>query len=80
MPPQTSKLLIGAVVAAALAFAVYYGLISQQTANSIQTQANQTLQTGPASQQTGVGTQNPPTQSSSQTGTVAPNAATTPRQ
>ena len=57
MPPQTSKLLIGAVVAAALAFAVYYGLISQQTANSIQTQANQTLQTGPASQQTGVGTQ-----------------------
>ena len=51
MTPQNSKVLIGAVVAAALAFAVYYGLIGQQAANSIQTQANQALGTAPASQQ-----------------------------
>ena len=46
-----SKMLIGAVVAAGLAFAVYYGLIGQQTANNIQGQANQTLGTAPVSQQ-----------------------------
>lgn len=51
MTPQNSKMLIGAVVAAALAFAVYYGLIGQQTANSIQSQVNQTLNTAPALQQ-----------------------------
>ena len=49
--PQNSKVLIGAVIAAALAFAVYYGLIGQQAANNIQNQANQTLGTTPASQQ-----------------------------
>ena len=49
--PQNSKMLIGAVIAAALAFAVYYGLISQQSASTIQTQANQTLGTAPSTQQ-----------------------------
>ena len=49
--PQNSKMLLGAVVAAALAFAVYYGLIGQQTANSIQGQANQTLGASPSQQQ-----------------------------
>ena len=51
MNPNTKKL-IGAVVAAALAIAVYYGVISQQQAGNIQSQANQTLGTTPASQQT----------------------------
>jgi hypothetical protein len=48
---QNSKMLIGAVVAAVLAFAVYYGLLSPQAAGNIETQANQTLGTAPASQQ-----------------------------
>lgn len=50
--PQNSKMLIGAVVAAALAFAVYYGLLSPQAANTIQTQTNQTLGTTQAGPQT----------------------------
>ncbi len=51
MMPQNSKMLVGAVIAAALAFAVYYGLIGQQAATNIQGQANQALGTAPASQQ-----------------------------
>ena len=47
---QNTKMLIGALIAAGLAIAVYYGLIGQQTANNIQGQANQTLGTTPASQ------------------------------
>ena len=50
MPPNSKKL-IGALIAAALAIAVYYGLIGQQAANNIQSQANQTLGTGSVSQQ-----------------------------
>lgn len=48
---QTTKTLLGALVAAALAIAAYYGLINQQQAANIQNQANQTLGTGPAAQQ-----------------------------
>ena len=44
MSPKLTKTIIGAIVAVALAAAVSYGLISQQTADQIQTQANQTLQ------------------------------------
>jgi hypothetical protein len=44
MSPKLTKTIIGAVIAVALAAAVSYGLISQQTADKIQTQANQTLQ------------------------------------
>ena len=44
MPPKLTKAIIGAVIAVALAAAVSYGLISQQTSDSIQTRANQTLQ------------------------------------
>lgn len=56
MPPKLMKTIIGAVVAVALAAAVSYGVISQQTADQIQTKANETLQTdqtapGPAPQQ-----------------------------
>ena len=50
---QNTKMLLGAVIAAVLAIAVYYGAISQQTASNIQTQANQTLGTNPATQQPG---------------------------
>ena len=70
MQNSNSKMLIGAVVAAALAIAVYYGLIGQQQANSIQTQANQTLGTGPAGQQT--------SPSAQQTGTGQTPAPTAP--
>ena len=71
--PQNSKMLLGAVVAAALAFAVYYGLIGQQTANNIQGQANQTLGTAPASQQTGApAPQVPSTQTTTPAGPVPP--------
>ena len=50
MTPSTKKL-IGALVAAGLAIAVFYGVIGQQQASSIQNTANQTLGTTPASQQ-----------------------------
>ena len=59
---QNTKMLIGAVVAAVLAIAVYYGAISQQSANSIQNQTNQSLGTSPAGQQVAPPTsQNPAT-------------------
>ena len=48
---QNTKMLIGAVIAAALAIAVYYGAISQQQATGIQGQANQALGTGSVTQQ-----------------------------
>ena len=71
---QNSKVLIGAVVAAALAFAVYYGLIGQQTANSIQTQANQTLGTSPASQQPATPAARTEAQAPASTGAVPQNS------
>ena len=49
MNPNT-KVLLGALVAAALAIAGYYGLVSPQQATSIQNQANQALGTGPQGQ------------------------------
>lgn len=57
MPPKLKKTIIGAIIAVALAAAVSYGVISQQTADQIQTKANQSLQTdqtapAPAPQQT----------------------------
>ena len=71
--PQNSKMLIGAIVAAALAFAVYYGLIGQQTANNIQGQANQTLGTAPSSPQAGApAPQVPSTQTTTPAGAVPP--------
>ena len=47
---MNSKTLIGAVIAAILAIAVYYGLLSRQSADNLQNQANQTLGTTPPSQ------------------------------
>ena len=47
---QNTKVMLGALVAAALAIAGYYGLVSPQQATSIQNQANQTLGTGPQGQ------------------------------
>lgn len=58
MNPNTKKL-IGAVIAAVLAIAVYYGAISQQSANSIQNQTNQSLGTSPAPQDAPPAPQNP---------------------
>ena len=75
MTPQNSKMLIGAVVAAALAFAVYYGLIGQQTASTIQTQTNQALGTAPGSQQPATpAPQAPTTQTSAPATGPAPQA------
>lgn len=48
MQSRLTKTIIGAVIAIALAVAVSYGYINQQTADQIQTQANQTLQDGQA--------------------------------
>jgi hypothetical protein len=74
--PQNSKMLIGAVVAAALAFAVYYGLITPQSASNIQNQANQTLGSTPASQQAPIS----PTAQPPMPGNPVPqNTQTTPR-
>ncbi len=75
--PQNSKMLIGAVIAAALAFAVYYGLISPQTANTIQTQTNQTFGTAPASQ--APTPQTPTTQTQGPVGPSPQNSAPPPR-
>ncbi len=47
MPDKLKRTIIGAVIAVALAAAVSYGLISQQTADKIEAEANQTLQTDP---------------------------------
>ena len=54
-----NKKLIGALVAAALAIATFYGLIGQKTATTIQNQADQTLGTTPADQQPAPSTQAP---------------------
>ncbi|KQT89887.1 hypothetical protein ASG60_09475 [Methylobacterium sp. Leaf469] len=43
MQSKLSKTIIGAIIAVALAAAVSYGLINQQTADQLQTKANQTL-------------------------------------
>ncbi len=81
MTPQTSKTLLGAVIAAALAFAVYYGLIGQQAANTIQNQANQSLGTAPASQQSTQPTPpNGTAQAPAQNGLPQQNPAPPPRQ
>ena len=74
MDANAKKKLIGALVAAALAIAVYYGLIDQKQANSINTQADQTLGTGPAVQQ-----QQAPQQPAQQPGAPAPTAPTAPQ-
>ncbi|KST56804.1 hypothetical protein AO398_09490 [Methylobacterium sp. GXS13] len=73
MPPKLTKTIIGAVIAVALAAAVSYGVISQQTADQIQTKANQTLQTdqtgsNPAPQQPQPAPQDPSPQAPRQPG------------
>ena len=70
---QNTKMLLGALVAAALAAAVYYGLIGQQTATNIQGQANQTLGTAPAQQPA------PTSQNTTPTGPAPSNAAPQPQ-
>ena len=48
MQSKLTKTILGAVIAIALAIAVSYGLIGQQTADEIQSKANQTLSTDQA--------------------------------
>lgn len=74
MNPNAQKKLIGAVIAAALAIAVYYGLIDQKQADGFRNQADQTLGTGPATQQT----QQTAPQTSSTTAAPAPTTAPAP--
>ncbi|TXN23464.1 hypothetical protein [Methylobacterium sp. WL9] len=67
MSDKLVKTVIGALVAVGLAIAVSYGLISQQTADQVQNQANQTLSDdktaqSPAPQQPAPTPQNPAAQ------------------
>lgn len=64
MSDKLVKTVVGALVAVGLAIAVSYGLISQQTADQVQNQANQTLSDDktaqpPAPQQPAPTPQNP---------------------
>ncbi len=52
MTNQQVKTIIGALVAIALVIAVSYGFISQQTADQIKAQTDQTLSTGQAAPNT----------------------------
>lgn len=85
MTSQQTKTIIGALVAIGLVFAVSYGLISQQTADKIQTQANQSLSNGPSAPVANAAPQqpaqtNPNPQGSPQAGGAAPQRATPARQ
>ena len=84
MPPKLTKTIIGAVIAVALAAAVSYGFITQQTADKIQTQANQTLQNDQAPASTGQQPPPPPQnsipQAPAQPGASPQNPAPAPRQ
>lgn len=66
MPPKLTKTIIGAVIAIALAAAVSYGLMSQQTADKIQAQTNQTLQNDQSSPSSGQQPPPPPQNSTPQ--------------
>lgn len=76
MTDKLKRTILGAVIAIALAVAVSYGLISQQTADGLQTKADQTLsegqaappQTPPQPAPTGSAPQNPGTQTPAPTG------------
>jgi len=85
MSPKLTKTIIGAVIAIALAVAVSYGLISQQTADQIQTKANQTLQNdqgslGPTQNQPPPPPSNSVPQAPAQPGASPQPPAPTPRQ
>ena len=75
MDPNAKKKLIGAVIAAACAIAVYYGLIDQKQSTSIQNQADQTLGTGSAQQQNPQGATTAQNPAPSQNTTAAPTGA-----
>ncbi len=75
MDPNAKKKLIGAVIAAACAIAVYYGLIDQKQSTSIQNEAGQTLGTGPAQQQNPQGPTTAQNPAPSQNTTAAPTGA-----
>ncbi|MCJ2103092.1 hypothetical protein [Methylobacterium sp. E-046] len=85
MSPKLTKTIIGAVVAIALAAAVSYGLVSQQTADQIQSKANQTLQNdqgslGPGQSQPPVAPSNSIPQAPGQPGASPQPPAPAPKQ
>ncbi|GEO98401.1 hypothetical protein [Methylobacterium haplocladii] len=73
MNDKLMKTVIGAIVAVGLAIAVSYGLISQQTADKVQTQTNEAL-SGNQSGQTTAPQQPAPAPQSPTTQAPAPNA------
>ena len=80
MQSKLTKTIIGAVIAIALAIAVSYGLINQQTADQIQNKANQTLSDDQgASQQPTPTPQNQAPQAPLQPGPTQPHPAAVPR-
>ncbi|WP_020177556.1 hypothetical protein [Methylopila sp. M107] len=60
MPDKLKKALLGAVIALALGFAVSYGLIDKQTADKIQTSADEMISDQPAPQPAPAPQQQPP--------------------
>ncbi len=83
MSDKLMKTVIGAIVAVGLAIAVSYGLISQQTADQVQTQTNEALsgnQSGQPQtpQQPAPTPQNPTTQAPAPTEPAPQNPAPRP--
>ncbi|CAA2144441.1 hypothetical protein [Methylobacterium bullatum] len=79
MQSKLTKTIIGAVIAVALAAAVSYGLINQQTADQLQTKANQTLSDDQAAPGTAPQQPSPAPQSPTQQAPTQQNPAPAPR-
>ena len=79
MQSKLTKTIIGAVIAVALAAAVSYGLINQQTADQLQTKANQTLSDDQAAPGTAPQQPSPAPQSPNQQAPTQQNPAPAPR-
>ena len=80
MQSKLTKTIIGAVIAVALAAAVSYGLINQQTADQLQTKANQTLSDGQTAPGTAPQQPSPAPQSPNQQAPTQPSPTPAPRQ
>ncbi|MCJ2131605.1 hypothetical protein [Methylobacterium sp. E-045] len=79
MQSKLTKTIIGAVIAIALAAAVSYGLINQQTADQLQTKANQTLSDDQAAPGTAPQPPSPAPQTPNQQAPTQPNPTPAPR-
>lgn len=80
MQSKLTKTIIGAVIAVALAAAVSYGLINQQTADQLQTKANQTLSDDKAAPDTAPRQPAPVPQGPNQQAPAQPTPTPAPRQ